>query len=196
MAAAKAIVEGPNFRFGCGRSGDVMLLAKLAAERQMAFELVEPLVQDGQIVSSSRVRQLIAAGQIDASRQLLTRPYRIRGMVVHGAGRGNKLGFPTANLDAVDTLLPGPGVYACRCWIAGQPHPAAVHIGPNPTFSEHALKVEVHVLDWQDPLYGQPLEVDFLAQVRGVHKFASVDELREQLAKDIAAVRQLWAAEP
>ncbi len=194
--AAKAIVEGPNFRFGCGRSGDVMLLAKLAAERQMAFELVEPLVQDGQIVSSSRVRQLIAAGQIDASRQLLTRPYRIRGMVVHGAGRGNKLGFPTANLDAVDTLLPGPGVYAGRCWIAGQPHPAAVHIGPNPTFSEHALKVEVHVLDWQDPLYGQPLEVDFLAQVRGVHKFASVDELREQLAKDIAAVRQLWAAEP
>lgn len=190
---ARAMVEGPNFRFGCGRSGNVQLLAELAARATMTLEVVEPLVTGGEVVSSSRVRELIAAGKIDAARDLLTEPYRIRGMVVHGAGRGAKIGFGTANVDAVDTLLPGLGVYAGRAWIAAEPWPAAINIGPNPTFGEHALKVEVHAIGWSDPLYGQPLEVDFLARLRDIQRFGNVDELKRQLSSDVERAREIAA---
>src|SRR5690606_12883925 len=102
--------------------------------------------QDGETISSSRVRQLLAAGQIAQAKRMLTQPYRIRGMVTHGAARGHQLGFPTANLDAVDTLIPAPGVYAGRGFAADDRWPAAIHIGPNPTFGEHAVKIEVHLI--------------------------------------------------
>jgi riboflavin kinase/FMN adenylyltransferase len=185
------MVEGPNFRFGRGRSGTVELLAELTAAAGMTLEVVEPVVIDGAIVSSSRVRQLISAGRIDEASRLLTRPYRIRGMVVHGAGRGVKIGFPTANIDAVDTLLPGAGVYAGRAWVGATSAAAAINIGPNPTFGEHAVKVEVHLIDWQEPLYGQPLEVDFLARLRDIQRFPRVEELKNQLQLDIQRARAL-----
>ena len=111
---ARAMVEGPNFYFGRGRSGTIEVLRRLTAEASIRLEVVEPLMVGGEYVSSSRIRTLIGAGQVDEARELLTEPYRIRGMVVHGAGRGAKMGFGTANLDAVDTLLPGAGVYAGR----------------------------------------------------------------------------------
>jgi riboflavin kinase/FMN adenylyltransferase len=110
-------------------------------------------------------------------------------MVVHGAGRGAKIGFPTANLDAIDTLLPGTGVYAGRVFLGGATWPAAINIGPNPTFGEHALKVEVHVIDWHEPLYHQPLEVDFLRRLRDIQTFDSLEQLVAQLRRDVAAAR-------
>ena len=115
------------------------------------------------VVSSSRVRQLIAAGRIDDACRLLTRPYRLRGMVRHGAARGGRIGFPTANLDAIDTLLPGAGVYAGRAIASERSWPAAISIGPNPTFGERQMKIEVHLIGFQGSLYGQPLEVDFIS---------------------------------
>jgi riboflavin kinase/FMN adenylyltransferase len=142
---------------------------------------------DGDYVSSSRVRRLVSQGQIDEARRLLTRPYRIRGMVTHGAGRGHKIGFPTANVDAIDTLLPGAGVYAGAALTGGVRWPAAINVGPNPTFGESALKIEVHLIGYQGQLYGQPLEVDFLSRLRDIHPFASVDALKSQLARDVAA---------
>jgi riboflavin kinase/FMN adenylyltransferase len=129
----------------------------------------------------------VAVGEIDEANRLLTQPYRIRGMVRHGAARGAKIGFPTANVDAVDTLLPAPGVYAGRSTVAGRTWPAAINIGPNPTFGEMALKVEVHLVGFHDSLYGQPLEVDFLARLRMIERFADVESLRRQLQKDIEA---------
>jgi riboflavin kinase / FMN adenylyltransferase len=190
---AKAVVEGPNFYFGHNRSGSVELLAQLTAAAGISLDVINPLVVDGQYVSSSRVRKLIGEGRVDAARQLLTQPYRIRGMVVHGAGRGAKLGFGTANLDAVDTLLPGLGVYAGRGFLPDWRLPAAIHIGPNPTFGEHLPKVEVHLVGWDGtPLYGQPLEVDFLAPLRGVRQFAGVDDLKRQLAQDVDAARVIF----
>ncbi len=110
---AKAIVEGPNFFFGHNRQGTIETLGQFATEAHIALEVVPPVEIDGEMVSSSRVRKLIAAGRIEEACHLLTRPYRIRGMVTHGAGRGAKLGFPTANVDAIDTLLPGRG-RVCR----------------------------------------------------------------------------------
>lgn len=188
---AQAMVEGPNFYFGHERQGTIDVLRQFTDEAGILLEVVKPLVLDGEIVSSSRVRRLIAAGHVDAARALLTRPYRIRGMVTHGAGRGARLGFPTANVDAIDTLLPGLGVYAGLAHAQGELWPAAINIGPNPTFGEHALKVEAHLIDFEGLLYGQPLEVDFLARLRDIHPFDGVEALKSQLLRDVAATRSV-----
>jgi riboflavin kinase/FMN adenylyltransferase len=187
---ARAMVEGPNFFFGRDRIGDVHVLRRLCREAGVELEVVQPLDRNGDHVSSSRVRALIRLGDVAEARELLTGPYRIRGLVTHGAGRGAKLGFPTANVDAVDTLLPALGVYAGRAIAAGGAWKAAVNIGPNPTFGERALKVEAHLIDFDGSLYGQPLEVDFLARLRDIHPFESVEALRQQMAADVATARR------
>lgn len=190
---ARAVVEGPNFYFGRGRAGTIDVLRQLTAEAGIALDVVEPLVEGGLIVSSSRVRKLIAEGDLRQARRLLTQPYRIRGMVVHGAGRGAKIGFGTANIHAIDTLLPAVGVYAGRGFVNNRIWPAAINIGPNPTFGGAELKVEAHLLDWDgSPLYGQPLEIDFLARLRGVQQFANVEALTRQLHEDVAATRRAF----
>ncbi len=192
---ARAVVEGPNFFFGRGRAGNIEVLGQLCSSAGIALEIVQPLVLGGEYVSSSRVRDAIAAGDVDLARQLLTRPYRIRGMITHGAGRGAKIGFPTANVAAIDTLLPGHGVYAGRAITQAGTWPAAVNVGPNPTFGEHALKVEVHLIDFAGSLYGQPLEVDFLARLRSIQPFPSVEALKAQLSRDVAAAGRIAESE-
>lgn len=186
---ARALVEGPNFYFGRDREGTVAVLDEFTAAAGMTLDVVEPVSLAGELVSSSRVRRLIAAGDVALAAQLLETPYRIRGMVTHGAGRGAKIGFPTANLEAIDTLLPAEGVYAGVAFFDGQRAAAAIHIGANPTFGDAARKVEVHVIDRTEALYNQPLEVEFLSRLRGVTTFASQDELIQQLHADIAAAR-------
>jgi riboflavin kinase / FMN adenylyltransferase len=187
---ARAMVEGPNFYFGRGRSGTIEVLRQLTSAAGIRLDVVEPLNVGDDFVSSSRVRRLLGEGRVDEARRLLTEPYRIRGMVVHGVGRGAKLGFGTANLDAIDTLLPGPGVYVGRGFVNNTRWPAAINIGTNPTFGEHAMKVEVHLVGWNGtPLYGQPLEVDFLDRLRNIQRFAGLDELKTQLHKDMEATR-------
>lgn len=192
--AANAVVEGNNFFFGRGRAGTIQTLAELCSAAHVDLAIVDPEIVGEKIVSSSRVREAVQAGDVDLARQLLTRPYRIRGMVTHGAGRGGKLGFPTANLEAIDTILPGAGVFAGRAFSAAGAWPAAINIGPNPTFGEHVLKVEVHLIDFSGPLYGQPLEVEFLSRLRGTTPFESVAALKAQLGNDIAAARRIAAA--
>lgn len=193
---AKAMVEGPNFRFGHQRAGDVRVLGELCAEAGIALEVVQPLTAGDVLISSSRVRDRIRQGDIDAAREMLTQPYRTRGMVVHGARRGGALGFPTANLEAVDTLIPGLGVYAGRAHSAGQAWPAAINIGPNPTFGEHSCKFEIHLVGFHGSLYGQPLEVDFLSRLRDIVVFQSSEELKYQLQADIRAVCQIANSTP
>ena len=193
---ARAMVEGPNFYFGGGRAGDISVLGQLCEQAGVALEIVPPLVLGDEYVSSSRVRTAVQSGDVNLARQLLTRPYRIRGMVTHGVGRGGKIGFPTANVSAVDTLLPGQGVYAAQAITPGGTWPAAVNIGPNPTFGEDALKVEVHLIGFAGSLYGQPLEVDFLSRLRSIRPFESVEALKAQLNLDIATAKQLADESP
>lgn len=189
---AKAMVEGPNFFFGHNREGDVDVLRKFTAAAGMTLDVVEPYSLDAEtLVSSSLIRKLIAEGEVARAAELLSAPYRIRGMVTHGAGRGAKLGFPTANLEAVDTLLPSEGVYAGRAWLDDVSHPAAIHLGPNPTFGEGGLKVEVHLIDYHETIYGSPLEVEFLERIRGIVKFEDQSALTKQLQSDIAAAREV-----
>lgn len=190
---ARAMVEGPNFFFGHERRGDVKRLGALCATNGMELEVVQPKLEEAgeEMISSSRIRRLIGLGDVSGARSLLTQPYRIRGLVVHGAARGASLGFPTANLDGIDTLVPAHGVYVGRALIERRWYWTAVHIGPNPTFAEHASKVEIHVLDFEGSLYGTVLEVDFVERVRGVQTFGDVTALRAQLARDIEFARNV-----
>ncbi|WP_425618378.1 bifunctional riboflavin kinase/FAD synthetase [Anatilimnocola sp. NA78] len=188
---AKSMVEGPNFRFGQKRLGDVKLLEALCTAQGLKLDVVQPVATEGELVSSSRVRDLIRQGEVATARQLLTRPYRLRGLVTHGAQRGSKIGFPTANLAGIDTLVPPMGVYAGRAFTTQGIWPAAINIGPNPTFGEAAFKFEAHLPGFSGSLYGQPLEVEFLARVRETKPFESVAALKEQLAADVQTVLSL-----
>jgi riboflavin kinase / FMN adenylyltransferase len=183
--AARAMVEGPNFRFGRQRGGDVALLGQLCAAAGVQLAIAEPHTTAGAMISSTRVRQLIQAGDVAAANALLLEPYRLQGTVEAGAQRGRELGFPTANLSAIPVLLPPAGVYAGRAWLAGQALPAAVHIGPNPTFDDASPKVEVHVIHWQGDLYGQQLEVELVERLRDVRKFETAIQLQQQLELDV-----------
>jgi riboflavin kinase / FMN adenylyltransferase len=191
---AKAMVEGPNFFFGRNRTGNVRTLQDFCADANMPFEVAEPVEVEGQIVSSSRIRSLVAAGRLDEARRMLGRPYRLHGVVVHGAGRGAHIGYPTANLGRIDTLMPGEGIYAAMAHVGKTWCPAALSLGPNPTFDEGGVKVEVYLIGFQGSLYEQPMEVDFLARLRDIKRFASVDALVAQVARDVTKTLQIASA--
>ncbi len=183
---AERIIEGPNFRFGHNREGNVNRLALLCANAGMILEIVDPLTIDGVIVSSSKVRQALLDGDMEAATRYLNRPYRIEGTVVVGQKRGQQLGFPTANLTNIETLIPKDGVYAVRAFLNDTALPAAANIGPNPTFGEQARKVEVHLIGYTGgELYGRKLTVDFLERLRDTRRFDSVADLQAQLRRDV-----------
>lgn len=186
---AKAVVEGFNFRFGRARAGDADTLRELCRTHAVRFVEVPPLAVGDAAVSSSRVRAAISRGDVTAAAELLGRRYAVCGAVEAGAKRGRTIGFPTANLGGVRTLLPGDGVYAVRVEVDGRGVAGAANVGPNPTFGEHARKVEVHLIDFTGDLYGRELRVEFVARLRDTRPFAGVGELTDQLHKDVAAAR-------
>jgi riboflavin kinase/FMN adenylyltransferase len=192
---ARGMVEGPNFAFGRDRGGDATLLDTWCHGAGLRFEQVEPTAVDGTLVSSSRVRRDLAEGRVEEAARLLGRPYRLRGVVTHGAARGAGLGFPTANLDGIDTLIPDDGVYATLAFLDGDgpARPAATHIGPNATFGEQDRKVESHLIDFDGDLYGQTVELAFLARLRGTRKFEGLDDLLAQIRIDVAQAREVCA---
>jgi riboflavin kinase/FMN adenylyltransferase len=181
---ARAIVEGSNFRFGRNREGTIAYLNTLEYRANINFEEV-PV----DAVNSSRVRAAVNAGDVATASDLLGRPYSIAGTVVAGAKRGRTLGVPTANLGHVTTLVPAVGVYAGSAQVAGQWQPAAINIGPNPTFGDDARKIEVHIIDYDGDLYGDVLAVRFTQRLRETRPFNTLDELKAQLATDIAMAK-------
>jgi riboflavin kinase/FMN adenylyltransferase len=189
--AAKGIIEGPNFCFGKDRAGDIDTLRQLCRDRNILLEVAEPVGGARAMVSSSTIRTRVAAGQIAEAVELLGHPYRLAGEVVTGARRGQQIGFPTANIAGIATLVPADGVYAGIARVGERDFAAAINIGPNPTFEEQARKVEVHLIDFSGDLYGKPLAVDLLDRVRDVRKFAGRDELVDQIGKDVAAARRI-----
>jgi riboflavin kinase/FMN adenylyltransferase len=153
--------------------------------------VVPPVEFGGEIVSSSRIRKLLAEGDVDQARRMLTAPYRVRGKVIRGAGRGKDLGYPTANLAGVDTLLPGEGIYAGRGLVDGRWWPAAISLGPNPTFDEGVRKLEAYLMDFAGGIYDRQMEVDFLARLRDIVRFHSVGKLVAEMGRDVAAAREI-----
>ncbi len=189
--SARGMVEGFNFRFGRDRAGSNDTLRILCRHAEIEFREVPPFTLGGRPVSSSRVREALLAGDLREATELLGRPYRVSGVVGTGARRGRTIGFPTANLDRVETLLPGNGVYAVMVETPAGRFAGAAHVGPNATFGEDARKVEVHLLDFAGDLYGQTLAVDFVARIRGTEKFATVDALVDRMTRDVAEARRL-----
>ncbi len=195
---ARAMVEGPNFRFGRGLDGDVDSLARMCATAGIDFQVARTTTDEIGLISSTRIRDYILSGDVKTANSLLTQPYALSGVVAVGAQRGRQIGFPTANLTHIPSLIPGPGVYAGQVQLFNQPSGAktlyqgAIHIGPNPTFDESQSKVEVHLIGYAgESLYGQQLQVSLLDKVREVRKFASMDELRAQIASDVAACKAM-----
>lgn len=183
---ARAMVEGPNFRFGKDRQGDITVLQELCSKHNVALEILDPKEDEGgEMVSSTRIRRFLANGEIERVNSFLTQPYAIQGRVAKGSQRGRELGFPTANLEHCHNLLPAPGVYAGEVLIGEKPFPAAINIGANPTFGEDLPKFEVHLIGWSGDLYGRELECKLLKRVRDIVKFSSVSDLKEQLEQDI-----------
>ena len=190
---AKAVVEGPNFFFGRDRTGNVTRLAELCDACQIDFQVVEPSVRDGRMVSSSRIREAIASSEIGLANDMLGSVYRLVGLVESGEGRGRTLGFPTANLTEIQQMLPKDGVYAGVAQIeTGGRYAVAIHIGPNPTFSEEQkTKVEIHLLNYDGDLYGQSILVEIIDKVRDVQKFPDAAALIQQLNNDLRTVRAI-----
>lgn len=187
---AKGLVEGPNFFFGRDRAGNIETLKQLSAEDQREVNIVEPTSDGDEMISSSRVRHRIVAGEIKEAIEMLGHPYRITGQVAAGEGRGRTLGFPTANLHEIETLLPENGVYAAVGEVDGKRYPAAVNIGSNPTFSETACKFEAHLIGCNDDLYGKTIHVDLLNRLRDIIPFSDAESLQAQLEQDIQSTEE------
>jgi len=189
----RGLVEGPNFRFGKGREGDVVLLRSLCERNGIPLTVIEPKNVDGQMVSSSLLRQVVGAGDLRKAMQLLGRPHEVIGIVERGAGRGSTLGFPTANLAGITTLLPPDGVYAGRTTLNAISFPVAVHVGPNRTFGESHRTFEVHVLGFEGDLYGRELCIELVERVRESNRFDSAAALMSQMEADCERIRTLVA---
>lgn len=209
---ARGMVEGPNFHFGYRRAGTPARLVQLCQDAAIDCEIVRPESIDQEMVSSTRIRQLLLSGDLRAANRLLTAAYRLEGVIERGAARGRTLGFPTANLGQIATLVPADGVYAGWVtigegqrgavgggWAAaggargeqpGERFQAAIHIGPNPTFADGRRKVEIHLLGFDGDLYGRTLALDLVDQLRPVRRFSGVEELVGQLKADVQLARQ------
>ena len=193
---ARLVVVGENFHFGHGRKGDVALLTEFGRIHGFAVEGVRLTETGGEPVSSTRIRQLIAAGEVSAAAALLGRPHRVRGTVVTGDGRGGRqLGFPTANVDVpAGIAVPGVGIYAGRYRRpGGDEHVAAVSVGRRPTFYDRPQPplVEAYLLDFDGDLYGEAAEVAFVDKLRDEERFDTVEDLVAQMHRDVARTRAL-----
>jgi riboflavin kinase/FMN adenylyltransferase len=186
-----SVCVGANFVFGHKRSGDVALLKKLGGEMNFAVHGLAAVALDGQVVSSTRIREAIRAGDLDAASQMLGRAYAISGRVIEGDRLGRQLGFPTANLAAAALVLPPNGVYAGFANLEKRTFRVALNIGLRPTVAsaKPELRVEAHLLDFSGDLYGAELEVEIGEKLRDERKFGSPAELRAQILRDVAAVR-------
>ncbi len=182
---ARGLVEGPNFFFGRDRAGNTEVLQKLCSDAGIGLDVVPPVFVGASMVSSSVVRQLLADGDVSQASDLLGHRYRVVGRVSSGSQRGAKIGFPTANLTDVVTVLPRDGVYAGIVYHDGKQYAAAVNLGPNPTFGEKRRKIEAHLIDFEGDLYGEDLELEFVSRIRDTQTFPDVEMLTRQLAQDV-----------
>lgn len=191
---AQAVVVGDDFRFGRGRSGATADLVALARAEGCAAEVVPAVLHAGTPVSSSGVRDALAAGDVALAAALLGRPYRLCGTVVRGDGRGRRIGVPTANLGGRSNQEPASGVYAGWALLDGARLPAAINVGHVPTVGGgRPLTVETHLLGYDGDCYGRPLALEFTSRLRDERRFAGLDELVAQIRADIAATRDLLA---
>jgi riboflavin kinase/FMN adenylyltransferase len=185
---------GEDFALGNGRQGDVTFLSSLSEQYAYQLQVFSPIKLDGQVVSSSRIRLALTDGDVQSAARLLGRPYGLSGEVILGDGRGRTIGIPTANLLVnKGKLIPASGVYACRAKVDNDIYVAAINIGVRPTFDGDKTTswVEAHLLDFTGDLYGQYISLEFIERLRGEQRFAGVDELLQQIHRDIQITRNI-----
>lgn len=190
------LVIGYDHGFGQGRSGDVDTLREIGERVGFGLEVVDALETGEGPISSSRIRAALDAGHVGEAARALGRPYTVQGPVVRGEGRGRALGFPTANIQVQDPekLLPREGVYAVTATLRSGSFAGALHLGPRPTFEGSPPSMELHLFDFDADLYGEEVRVEFRAWLRGIHRFATVDELVEAIRRDCEQARAHLAA--
>jgi riboflavin kinase/FMN adenylyltransferase len=182
----RGLVIGPDFALGKDREGNIDYLGKLGRERNFTVTVVPPLMVNGKTVSSTSIRKAIAEGDMNKYTELTGRPFSLHGKVVTGAGRGESLGFPTANLDVSSRhAVPQDGVYASMTHINGNVYQSLTNIGSNPTFGKNERTIESYLLNYSGDLYGRDISIDFIAKLRDEKKFGKAEDLKKQVAEDI-----------
>ncbi len=189
------VVEGTNFCYGVGRSGNTATLQAAGRTYGFGVQIVPPVQVelDGQPqrVSSTLVRRLVSLGQVEQAAKYLTRPFALYGRVIHGAGQGRTLGWPTANIDPGSQILPQDGVYAGFALLGERKLAAAISIGSRPSLHGQGMTVEAHLLDTNEDLYDQPMQLDFVRHLREQKTYADLEDLKHQIARDIESVRRI-----
>ena len=191
--AVTHLVVGYDYAFGRGREGNMAFLQSKASEYGFVLEILDPISHGGEVYSSTRIRQSLQAGDVAGVVDVLGRNFTLDGRVVHGAGRGRTLGFPTANLETEKEILPANGVYAVKVKWQERLYDAVVNIGDRPTFQNQDATLEIHLLDFQDSLYDETLRLYFVDRLRGEQSFASVGALQQAIQLDIERARKVLA---
>lgn len=190
LLKAKVVVEGRNFTFGRDQIGNADTIQSYGRWADIEIDIVEPVQLGEKIVSSSGIRRMLSEGNIEYVNELMSLPYQLRGTVVEGDRRGRTLGFPTANLENIETIIPKPGVYACLVHANGHEYYATTSVGPNPTFDIFNNKVEIFLHDFEGNLYGTDLRVDLLSYQREIKRFESREDLIFQMQTDVDETRK------
>jgi riboflavin kinase/FMN adenylyltransferase len=187
----RKVFIGHDYTFGCGKEGNRAFLERYGQNLGFSVSVIDAVKISETIISSTLVRHCILDGEVRKAMIFLGRPYNIKGTVVKGYRRGNDLGFPTANLEPEKVLLPKEGVYAAWAILENQRFDAVLNIGDNPTFSNDRLSLEVHLLDFQEELYGKTLQVYFVDRLRNEVKFTTAEELAAQIRQDVIHAKEL-----
>lgn len=188
----RGLVVGTNFTLGRAKEGDVFALHSLGKEMGFTVDVVSPKIMDGDVVSSTAIRQALAQGDMKKVTKLLGRPFDIRGQVAHGDERGRSLGFPTANITvSSEKALPADGVYVTRAHFSDYVYPSVTNIGKRPTFGQGERTIEVFLLNFQGELYGQELRIEVLERLRSEKRFSDPEELKAQISRDVEQTRAI-----
>ncbi|MBI4303081.1 MAG: bifunctional riboflavin kinase/FAD synthetase [Chloroflexi bacterium] len=192
----KGLVVGPDFALGKGRKGTADALRRLGQEMGFSVTVVPPMKANGEVVSSTAIRNALAVGDMARVARMIGRPFSLRGRVVSGDSRGSTLGFPTANLEVEPRqALPADGVYATMAYIEGKAYPAVTNIGWRPTFGGKERTIETFILDYHGNLYGREFRIDIIERLRGEKRFAGPEDLKKQIAEDIRRGRDILASQ-
>ncbi len=192
----RGLIIGPDFALGKGREGNADTLRILGQELDFTGEVIPPVILNGQVISSTNIRQALAQGDVERTMKLTGRHFNLTAQVIPGAERGRTLGFPTANLNIKsEQALPHRGVYATVTYIGHTPHLSVTNIGTRPTFGSGKTTVEVHLLSYEGQLYRQKLNIEFIARLRDEKRFNAADELKAQISRDVERARAILATQ-
>jgi riboflavin kinase/FMN adenylyltransferase len=192
----RKIVIGHDYTFGRGKEGNEAFLTAFGKRLGFEVEVMSAFQVGDVVISSTRIRNALLAGDVRFAASLLGRPYNLAGVVIRGNRRGVSLGFPTANIEPDKEVLPPRGIYAVRVVIGGNRYQGALNIGFNPTFADQKLSIEVHILDFHEDIYGKRVDILFVERIRDEIRFPGPEQLIAQIDRDIVRVREILAVEP